>query len=245
MQISVADRVAEELGPDYTLGSGAKDSRALQAAVRQARVVFRQSEEVGYRLTVLDVGGGFQGDNFRVMTDAMMEAIQKEEFPADINVMAEPGRYYCRSAYTLTCEVIARRQRAEGANGIHPDMLYQNDGVYGNFMNVLIEREIMAPTLFPSGGPSSYTTGRRMGDHIYSIWGPTCDATDCVTAACTFKSEVKIGDWLSYRNMGGNYPPQLLSYGNISMEIDICSLHKRNFNKLQWLPKQSPRNIRL
>jgi ornithine decarboxylase len=74
-------------------------------------------------------------------------------------------------------------------------MLYQSDGIYGNFLNVIMEKEKMAPRLI--GGKRSFI------EHRYSIWGPTCDSMDCVVKEARFGSEVKVGDWLRYDNMGG------------------------------------------
>lgn len=80
-------------------------------------------------------------------------------------------------------------------------MLYQNDGVYGSFMNVIMEKEVVSPVLVGRGKDSD----GRDGDHRYSVWGPTCDGIDCVAREVTFPCEVKIGDWLRYSNMGGMF----------------------------------------
>ena len=70
------------------------------------------------------------------MAQALREAIDSK-FPASVTIIAEPGRYYARSAYTLVSRVIARRRQiGRAATARIPDMLYQNDGVYGNFMKI-------------------------------------------------------------------------------------------------------------
>jgi ornithine decarboxylase len=161
-------------------------------------VVFEQGERVGYRMKVLDIGGGFQDSNFEKITFSLRRALM--DFLPGTCVIAEPGRYYTRSAYTLACKIISRRVQLSGqVASTQPDMLYQNDGVYGNFMNVLIENEKLHPAL---------VLGRRgairhQGKYRYSIWGPTCDSVDCVAREVTMDSEVLIGDWLKYKNMGG------------------------------------------
>jgi ornithine decarboxylase len=102
-----------------------------------------------------------------------------------------------------------RRQLGSAATAGIPDMLYQNDGVYGNFMNVIMEKEIMVPHLVGSKkGAVSHKIktndeSEKPDGHRYSIWGPTCDSTDCVVREVTLDSEVEIGDWLKYKNMGG------------------------------------------
>lgn len=145
------------------------------------------------------------------MAPIIRDAI-RSEFPASITTIAEPGRFLARSVYTLVCRVISRRRQLGSAarSGV-PDMLYQNDGIYGNFMNVIMEKEIMVPYLVKSKKARGFLNKPKPGDalqvtdHRYSIWGPTCDSTDCVVREVTLDSEVKVGDWLKYKNMGGEF----------------------------------------
>ncbi|KAL8975842.1 MAG: hypothetical protein Q9177_006974, partial [Variospora cf. flavescens] len=128
------------VGVSFHIGTGANDPLALQTAVQQAKIIFGQALEVGFHLNTLDIGGGFQDSNFSMMAKALRESL-KLEFSSDVCVIAEPGRFFARSAYTLACKVIARRENTTEGSSQASDMLYQNDGVYGNFMNVLIEKE--------------------------------------------------------------------------------------------------------
>lgn len=164
---------------------------------------------MGFTPHLLDIGGGFQDDCFETLAPVLRDTI-RSEFPTGITTIAEPGRFFARSVYTLVCRVIARRLQlgSAAAAGI-PDMLYQNDGIYGNFMNVIMEKEIMVPYLVGNKKGSVSHKIKTKGEsdkpvgHRYSIWGPTCDSTDCVVKEVTLDSEVKIGDWLKYKNMGG------------------------------------------
>lgn len=148
----------------------------------------------------------------------------RSEFPIGTTIFAEPGRFYARSVYTLVCRVISRRRQlgSAAASGV-PDMLYQNDGVYGNFMNVIMEKEIMVPHLIrlkkrKSGmltkiraneRDKENDTAPKPAEYRYSIWGPTCDSTDRVVQEVAFDSEVEVGDWFKYKDMGGQYCHQL------------------------------------
>lgn len=185
-------------------GTGARNPKSFCKAIRHARVAFSQARDFGFRPTVLDIGGGFQDDSFDRMATLIRETI-RSEFPAGVTVFAEPGRFYARTAYMLVSRVIARRRQI-GADTGAPDMLYQNDGVYGNFMNVIMEKEIVVPHLVAREVPDvKQTSEMKTGLYRYSIWGPTCDSLDCVAREITFDSEVCIGDWLRYENMGGTF----------------------------------------
>jgi diaminopimelate decarboxylase len=78
-------------------------------------------------------------------------------FRDNLKVIVEPGRYFARSAYTLAYGVIGRRSGFKGV----ADILYQNDGVYGNFMNVLIEKEVIVPSMAVLGNGKERRFGER------------------------------------------------------------------------------------
>lgn len=157
---------------------------------------------MGFAMTILDVGGGFQDSNFDLMAPTLRLATEQEFAGGQVRIVAEPGRFYAHSYYTLACKVISRRTLI-GAAGSSPqviDMLYQNDGVYGCFINRLTEEEEFVPTLIPMDRDHRVT--RTAGKHSYSLWGPTCDSVDCVSDRVTLHCEAKVGDWLKYQNMG-------------------------------------------
>jgi ornithine decarboxylase len=151
-------------------------------------------------MTILDVGGGFQDANFETMALSLRRATE-QALSEDVHIIAEPGRFYARSFYTMACKVIARRQHPSSDTAPRVDMLYQNDGIYGCFLGRLTEGQEFSPTLVSEGGNSS--TNRSGEKHSYSIWGPTCDSVDCVVDQATMDREVRVGDWLKYPNMGG------------------------------------------
>lgn len=184
---------------------------------------------------MLDIGGGFQDSNFERITSSVHKTLC-EEIPPHVQVIAEPGRYFARSAYTLACKVISRRRQIGETR--RPDMLYQNDGVYGSFMNVVMEKEIMQPSLIT---PYSHgeTVKRQQGEHRYSIWGPTCDSMDCVVRDTVLESEVRVGDWLKYKNMGGRSHISPFFYANVKTMANKHSLYHRHSHPIQRVPERT------
>ena len=123
-------------------------------------------------------------------------------------------------------------------------MLYQNDGVYGNFMNVIMEKEVMLPLLCgarktteefsarlmqKAEDEKTQNTQQRAVEHRYSIWGPTCDSIDCVVREATLESEVKVGDWLKYTNMGGK---SYLTMLNRASQLILYSIYQYHRNPI-------------
>ncbi|KAH1532071.1 hypothetical protein KXW98_000663 [Aspergillus fumigatus] len=234
---------ARELGLDvcgvsFHVGTGASNASAYVTAIRDAKIVFGYGKSLGFDMNLLDIGGGFQDSNLEDIA-CVLRPILKEEFPG-VRLLAEPGRYYVRSAYTLACKVLSRRRHSGTDHHDRPDMLYQNDGVYGNFMNVLIEKETVRPSLVAYTWPfhsRGNDTRRKLEEHRYTIWGPTCDSMDCVAKDVPMTSEIRIGDWLKYKNMGGESFHARLSGIELKTLTILRSLHYSNGDSVQWVFK--------
>ena len=181
-------------GVSFHVGSGASDPQSFDKAVRDARFVFDQAADVGYNLKTLDVGGGFSGDLFESMADVLSKALD-ENFPSTVRIIGEPGRYYVASAFTLACNIIARRDFRDPATMETNYMLYLNDGVYGNFSSLIFDHQIASPRILSKRDRSTRSTE-------YSLWGPSCDGIDRVTETCTLHGLLNVGDWLYFEGMG-------------------------------------------
>ena len=192
-------RMAQELdlnvvGVSFHVGSGASDPSSFRKSVSDARYVFDRAEEFGYDMKMLDVGGGFIDETFELFAGSLNEALE-EYFPGDIRIIGEPGRYYASNAFTLAANVIARREVTGNTPHERSYMLYLNDGVYGNFSNIIFDHQHPIPQVLQSDGASE-----RMTE--YSIWGPTCDGIDVITTQHFLPGVINVGDWLFFENMG-------------------------------------------
>jgi ornithine decarboxylase len=98
----------------FHVGSGCYDANAFADAVYRARRAFDQAAQLGFNFHLLDVGGGFthvrygDGITFEKIA-AVLNAAIEEHFPSHIRVIAEPGRYFAASAFTIATNIIARR----------------------------------------------------------------------------------------------------------------------------------------
>jgi ornithine decarboxylase len=207
-------------GVAFHVGSGASDPSAFMKAVSDARCVLDQAFGLGLAPHTLDVGGGFVSETFDEMAAVLSNALN-EYIPSSIRIIAEPGRFYTSSAFTLACNVIARRTVEDKDLGIKSYMLYMNDGVYGNFSSIMFEHQHPIPQILsthrkPDGfnysteslTDSGYTSAEEgvseSGGKIieYSIWGPTCDGIDCIAEKWASTDTVDVGDWLYFEDMG-------------------------------------------
>ena len=117
-----------------------------------------------------------------------------------MKIIAEPGRYFVRSAYTLACQIYSRRHlgctdQSRSKQTDEHTMYYINDGVYGSFNCILYDNQKIRPIIFDK----KYNCVTDRVDS--SIWGPTCDGLDQVVDHVSMPP-MGIGDWLIFENMG-------------------------------------------
>ncbi|OOQ88398.1 Ornithine decarboxylase [Penicillium brasilianum] len=193
------------VGVSFHVGSGAEDPRAFLKAVQDARLVFDQAAQIGHELHTLDVGGGFCQDTFEQFSGILSDALETY-FPPHIRIIAEPGRYYVASAFTLAANVIARRDVPDPLDPSRDAyMLYLNDGVYGNFSNIIFDHQHpVAQVLLSAADDSQPSTPNSAvtETNSYSIWGPTCDGIDVISQRIDLPGLLNTGDWLYFEEMG-------------------------------------------
>lgn len=220
------------VGVSFHVGSGASDPLAFSKAVRDAHTVFQQGRELGFALRTLDVGGGFCGDTFEQMAGVLDGALD-EFFPAGCNVdiIAEPGRYFVSRAFTIACNIIARRTVEDPTLDGKGYMVYVNDGVYGNFSSIMFDHQQPVAKVLRTAGKTLYNTAVadpcNSGEGVeYSIWGPTCDGIDRISESTRLHGLLDVGDWLYFEDMGAYTKcsaTQFNGFRNAHDVIYVCS----------------------
>lgn len=198
------------VGVSFHVGSGCQDARAFEAAINDARIVFNIGENLGFNFTLLDIGGGFPGHKIpEVSFDEIANVVNESldiHFPPScgVTIIAEPGRYFVSSAFTIGVNVIAMRvksrdqdergaDREPDANDEPHYMYYVNDGVYGSFSCILLDHAKVVPNVIKDLSDSMF--------YSCSVWGPTCDGLDCIQSECQLPA-LKVGEWIYFENMG-------------------------------------------
>ncbi|KAG1842500.1 pyridoxal-dependent decarboxylase [Suillus subalutaceus] len=207
---------AKELGLDvigvsFHVGSGCYDPTIYGDAIRRARDVFIMGSQVGYKFSLLDVGGGFEDARFEAAASVLVDAIN-QYFPdrKGIRLIAEPGRFYVARAFSLAANIIARRAPMieNSLESLDPKpssdepsvMYYINDGVYGAFNCIMFDHQTVNPYVLSLDGSFHISPSEPLS--LCSVWGPTCDSIDCVSKAVELPDALQIGDWLGFDNMG-------------------------------------------
>ncbi|XP_031640445.1 ornithine decarboxylase 1-like isoform X2 [Contarinia nasturtii] len=182
------------IGISFHVGSGCMDPSAYAKAIQASRKLFDFAKIIGYNFTLLDIGGGFPGDRDTDIKEIASIVNHNVDllFPSpDVTIIAEPGRFYVSSAYTLACQVHSKRVVRQ--NGKFDSVMYYiNDGVYGSFNCNLYDHKIVHPTTLKSADEELFKS---------SIWGPTCDALDQVCENVSLP-RLNIDDFIIFEDMG-------------------------------------------
>jgi len=200
------------MGISFHVGSGCEEAIAFAAAIKEAKDVFDQAVSMGFNMELLDIGGGFPGHATAAITFGEIASVVNmaldKYFPAEegVRIIAEPGRYFVASAFTLGVNIIAKRVVARDQHGDHGELLdqptacdepsfmyYVNDGVYGSFNCLMYDHASV-----------QVSTMKDMEESFQfesSVWGPTCDGLDCILEK-TPLPEHEVGDWLYFNDMG-------------------------------------------
>jgi len=158
-------------------------------ALEASATIFREVEARGYRLRILNIGGGFPVPydgtvpNFPAFAKKLRQEMDRL-FPSEVEIVAEPGRFIAATAATLVVKVIGRSER-DGKM-----VYYVDDGVYGTLSGVVFDH-----------CPYHFQPFRQGEKKISAVVGPTCDAFDTVSTAESLPL-LAIGDLLYVKNIG-------------------------------------------
>uniref|UniRef100_A0A670XQH6 Antizyme inhibitor 2 n=1 Tax=Pseudonaja textilis TaxID=8673 RepID=A0A670XQH6_PSETE len=192
----------EVVGISFHIGSSCPDPQVFTQSIADARLVVEMGAELGYKIHLLVIGGGLpsaeESRRHFEETAAVINSALDLYFPegCGVEILAELGRYYVHSAFTLVVNIIAKKEvplDQLGSDGRFrvPNFVYHiNDGVYGSLGSVIFSNTCPRP---PPDHPL----------HNSSFWGPTGDGLDRIADGLELP-ELQVGDWLIFENMGAH-----------------------------------------
>ncbi len=177
-------------GLSFHVGSQCTNFDNYTEALAITSEIFNDARKKGYKLNIVDIGGGFpvpydpQVPDFKKLADILNSEI-KRLFPDDIEILAEPGRFIVATAATLVAEIIGKARR-DGKVFYHI-----NDGVYHTFSGVVYDHWI-----------PNFNSFRNGFQEICAIVGPTCDSFDKITLGIALPGDLEVGEFLFTENIG-------------------------------------------
>ncbi len=156
-------------GISFHVGSQCTNFQNFVQALEMSAAVMREAKSRGHDLKILDIGGGFPAPYNRHVKpfSALAKKINAEIarlFPADIQILAEPGRFLVATAATSLARIIGKAVR-DGKT-----CYYVDDSVYHTFSGIIFDHCQYHLKSFKKGKPE-----------VCAVFGQTCDALDTIS----------------------------------------------------------------
>jgi ornithine decarboxylase len=175
----------------FNVGSLVTHTDAYRHAIEVASGVL---ESLPFRVRLVDIGGGFPRayPGFPVPPmaeyfEAVASTARGLPLAAGGELLAEPGRALAAPGLSAVVEVLLRKDQR----------LYINDGMYGIFWELRFKAHERFPVrAFRDARPLQGPTV------MYSLYGPTCDASDVLPGQVELPADIRAGDYLEFGQIG-------------------------------------------
>jgi len=176
-------------GVSFHVGSQCTNFENFVQALGIASAVIREAASRGYKLKILDIGGGFPAPYnrhvrpFRSLA-RLINAEIRRLFPPDIEILAEPGRFLVATAATLVARIIGKAVR-DGKT-----CYYIDDSVYHTYSGIIFDHCRYGVKAF-----------KRGSTEVCAVFGQTCDGLDVISQSEQLP-DLDIGDLVYTENIG-------------------------------------------
>ena len=180
------------IGVSFHAGSGGSQDTYV-SALRDAHMIFQKGKTEGFDMKLLDIGGGFPASetaecSVKNIGELLQPIISHPDW-SGVEIISEPGRFFCAEAVTLAVKVMGKRKRGGLIN------YYVNDGLYKSFNCIMYDHS----------GEVSYNTQVKSQDEVpllpSIIFGQSCDGLDTISSGLLLP-ELKLNDGLMFPVMG-------------------------------------------
>jgi ornithine decarboxylase len=159
-------------GVSFHVGSQTTNFANYVEALNLTADIYAEAQARGYtKMNLVDIGGGFPAPYdasvrpFRELAKIINSEINRL-FPKNIEILAEPGRFFVATAGYAISKIIGKAVR-DGKPSY-----YINDGVYHTYSGQLFDHCLYPVKAF-----------KRGKTRLSAVFGPTCDALDVISMA--------------------------------------------------------------
>ncbi len=159
-------------GVSFHVGSQTTNFQNYVEALNLTADIYAEAKARGYtKMNLVDIGGGFPAPYdatvrpFRELARIINSEI-KRLFPKEIEILAEPGRFFVATAGHSVAKIIGKSVR-DGKPSY-----YLNDGVYHTYSGQIFDHCKYPVKAF-----------KRGKTRLSAVFGPTCDAFDVISMA--------------------------------------------------------------
>ena len=179
-------------GVSFHVGSQTTNFQNYVEALNLTADIYAEAKARGYtKMNLVDIGGGFPAPydpTVRPLRELarIINSEIKRLFPKEIEILAEPGRFFVATAGHAISKIIGKSVR-DGKPSY-----YLNDGVYHTYSGQIFDHCKYPVKAF-----------KRGKTRLSAVFGPTCDAFDVISMAEDLP-ELKRDDFV-YSEMIGAY----------------------------------------
>lgn len=159
-------------GVSFHVGSQTTNYQNYVEALNLTADIYAEANARGYtKMNLVDIGGGFPAPYdatvrpFRELARIINSEINRL-FPKEIEILAEPGRFFVATAGYAVSKIIGKSVR-DGKPSY-----YLNDGVYHTYSGQIFDHAKYPVKAF-----------KRGKTRLSAVFGPTCDALDVISMA--------------------------------------------------------------
>ena len=181
------------IGIAFHVGTGTTDYEIFGDALDAVRKLFDFAETLDTKLNFVDIGGGFMGGNLELFDNiarTINSAIERNFPSKDVEIIAEPGRYFVDTAFSLAAQIILKKKSENGQI-----YYYINESTYLSFLYYTDKEKLNYSIIKKSKFQKS---SKKM---LSTIWGCTCSSLDKIYSDIMFP-ELEVDDWIVFHNMG-------------------------------------------
>jgi ornithine decarboxylase len=176
-------------GLSFHVGSQCTNFLNFVQAVSMAAAVIQEARGRGHEIKILDIGGGFPAPYNRHVKpfSLLAERINAEIdrlFPADMQILAEPGRFLVATAAVCVARIIGKAIR-DGKT-----CYYIDDSIYNTYSGIIFDHCQYRVKAF-----------KRGKTEICAVFGQTCDGLDAISQAEELP-DLAIDDLVYSENIG-------------------------------------------
>jgi ornithine decarboxylase len=189
LAVQSRDRGLDVIGLCFHVGSQTSSNQAYVDMLISLRGVYTSLEEMGFKLEILDIGGGFPSfwDSPVDMYEFCSPIREYLSLFEKYKIIAEPGRYLVNNAFTLLYSIIGKNIR-DGKI-----WYYVDEGVYGSFSTIIYDK-VSFPINFLNKGTNTLEQ--------CVLTGPTCDCVDIISEDILLPSDLVPGNLLITEYIG-------------------------------------------
>ncbi|XP_077139031.1 ornithine decarboxylase-like [Ranitomeya variabilis] len=220
------------IGVSFHIGTKSRQPKSFYQAIADSRYVFDLGKKVGHDMRILDIGGGFPGDDdfqpgfeefFAVVSKALGQYFPRKE---EVEIISEPGRYFVGSALTAALNIIGKKEECvtdTDGKEIRKLSYYMNDGVLGTFW------------VHELGGLKM----KPLKDHHHSqqqfpskLWGPCCTDYDLIIEEVNLP-ELEMGEWIIFPNKGAYSISNATTFNGFQIPAVYYTMSEDKLKKIQ------------